>query len=350
MSTLTFAVASGAGKRDYEPVGFVVVGLGMGHSRAKLIAETAGTRLIGVADSNEERAKKTSSELNVPYKLDFRAWLDNRDVDAVYVLTETGNHATVATAALEAGKHVLITKPMEASLDACDRMITLAEQKELLLGIDFEMRLLPETLALKAAVENRKLGRLLGGQVSLRIQRTAEYFKANGGWRGTRRLDGGGVLSNQAIHHIDQIAYAVGTPHRVRCEIRTQTHNIETEDIGCALWEYADGALISVFATTSFPQETWHPTIALHGTKGAALLSSGGPHDSKVEQWLAEGKWSDRPPAQVSPIWMNAADNFAAALRTGATLVCSGRDGRATQAILDAMYRSAFKNGDWAMV
>ena len=112
-----------------KPVGFVVVGLGMGHSRAKQVHETSGCRLIGVCDVNEQRAKRSGEEYGVPHTLDVRPWLADPAVEAVYVMTETGNHAKVALAALEAGKHVLVTKPMEASLDACDRMIRLARKR-----------------------------------------------------------------------------------------------------------------------------------------------------------------------------------------------------------------------------
>jgi len=335
--------------RDYEPVRFVVVGLGMGAGRAKLITETPGARLLGVVDLNEERARKTGRELNVPHTLELQPWLENDQVDVVYVLTETGRHAAVACPALEAGKHVLLTKPMEASLAACDEMIRLAERHDRLLGVDFQMRFLPETLNIKAAMKHGTFGRLLAGQMSLRVLRTMEYFK-QGAWRGTRRLDGGGVLSNQAIHHIDQLAFTVGIPARVRCELRTQAHDIEAEDLACALWEYADGCLLSVLATTSFPQDTWYTRLDLHGTAGAVTLAGGGDFDDPYQRWFVDGVWRQAPPVRAETHWLNAVDNFAAAVCTAAPLVCSGRDARRTQAVLEAMYSSGYTTRDWVPV
>ena len=172
-----------------------------------------------------------------------------------------------------------------------------------------------------------------------------EYFRSNGGWRGTRRWDGGGVLSNQAIHHIDEIAFTAGIPAKVRCSIWTQNHDIEAEDLGTAVWLYDDGLAITFYATTSYPHSTWYLHYELEGTQGAYSHVAGGPFDSPWMRWYLDGAWSDKAPQAVESEWLNAMDNFAAALRGEAELICSGRDGRRTQAILDAMYRSAYETG-----
>ena len=336
--------------RDYEPVGFVVVGLGMGRSRSKSILQTAGTKLVGVVDLDEERARSVGEELGVPSTTKLTPWLGDDQVDVVYVLTPTGRHAEVALPALEAGKHVLTTKPMEASIEACDEMIRAAEKNSVLLAVDFGMRFETGMLSLKSVIEKGGLGRVLGGQVALKVLRTMDYFAKNGGWRGTKRFDGGGVLSNQTIHHIDEAAFALGIPEKVRCNVWTQDHDIEAEDLGCAVWQYADGAIVNLYATTSYPHSTWYSRLELHGTEGAVSLAGGGPLDERQDRWFIDGAWSDTPPEAVESEWLNAADNMAAAIRAGAPLVCDGRDGRRTQSILDAMYRSAYNGGDWADV
>jgi len=336
--------------REYDPVGYVVVGLGMGHSRSKTVTKTPGCKLLGVVDIDEERAKRTGEELDVPYTTELKPWLENEEVEVVYVLTPTGRHAEVGLEALAAGKHVLSTKPMEASLGACDEQIRLAEERGLLLGVDFGMRFESGILSLKAAIEKQRLGKLLGGEASLKVLRTMDYFRSNGGWRGTRRWDGGGVLSNQTVHHIDELAFTVGIPAKVRCNIWTQNHDIEAEDLGCAAWQYEDGLVVSLFATTCYPHSTWYFRIELHGTEGAVSISEGGPLDSRAERWYLDGAWTDDAPEMPESPWLNAADNFADALRTGAPLVCTGRDGRRTQSILDAMYRSAYGDGNWVDV
>jgi predicted dehydrogenase len=245
----------------------------------------------------------------------------------------------------------MTTKPMDATLEACDRMIRLAEERGLVLAVDFGRRSEPGPLTLKAAVEAGRFGRLLAADSTLKILRTMDYFESNGGWRGTRALDGGGVLSNQNIHHIDELAFCLGVPSRVRCNIWTQTHRIEAEDIGVAAWAYDDGLVVNLSATSSYPHPTWYFRLELHGDAGAFVRAAGGPYDKPFERWYLDGAWDDKPPEVVESEWLNNVDNFAAHLRDGAPLVCDGRDGRRSQAILHAMYVSAYdRGGDWVDV
>ena len=253
--------------RPYEkdPGRFVVVGLGMGHTRSKLVTETPGAKLIGVCDLREERAKKSSNAFGVPYELDIRRWLDNKDVEVVYVMTPTGRHLEVAKQAIKAGKHVLCTKPMEASLQACEEMIQLAEEKRVLLGLDFQLRYERAVTSLKAAVEGGVFGKLLSGRISLKCNRTDGYYKESGAWRGTKRWDGGGVMSNQAVHSIDEVVFALGLPSRIKADTWIQTHDIESEDLGIGTWLYDNGMVLSFSATTSYPQLTWSPEGEIYG-------------------------------------------------------------------------------------
>lgn len=334
-----------------DPVRFAVIGLGMGHSRAKQITTTPGTRLVGVCDLVEERARRTAEACGVPYNTDLNHWLQDDSVEVIYVMTETGRHGEVALQALEAGKHVITTKPMDATLAACDAMVNTASEKGLLLAVDFGRRFQSDLVTLKHAVATGHFGRLLSGSFELKILRDMDYFKANGGWRGTRRWDGGGVLSNQSIHHIDEIAYAIGIPEKVRCTIWTQDHDIEAEDLGTAVWLYADGLVVTFSGTTCYPHKTWFDRLELTGTSGAYFRAEGGPFEKPVEKWFLNDVWKDQAPEIVQPEWLNAADNMAAAIRTGAPLACSGSCGRRTQSILDAMYRSAYEcDGGWTDV
>ncbi len=337
--------------RDYKPVGFVVVGLGMGRKRAKQIQSTPGAKLVGVCDIDEERAKTVSDDLGVPYSTDLRYWLDDDEVEALFVVTPSGSHVETGLMGIEAGKNVLVTKPMDTTMQACSTLVERAEEKGLLVGVGFQKRLTPEWLEGQRFVEEGKLGRLLGGEVSLKVLRSMEYFRQNGGWRGTIRWDGGGVLSNQCVHHLDQVVFFLGLPEKVRCDIQTQNHDIEGEDLACADLMYANEARVKLYATTSYPHKTWYYRLELHGTEGAISMASGGPLESSRVRYYSRDVWSDKPPTRVEPQWLNMMDNFAAAIRTGAPLVCSGRDGMRTQSLLAALYESGReKDGEWVEV
>ncbi len=330
-----------------DPVGFVVVGLGMGHNRAKQIARTSGNRLVGVCDLVEERAERTGKELDVPYNTDFREWLSNDEVDVIYVVTETGNHAKVALEAMDAGKHVLSTKPMEATLEKSDAMIERARKKGVLYAVDFDKRFADRTHQLREAVQSNAFGKLINASTSVLILRTDEYYAVNGGWHGTWELDGGGVFSNQAVHEIDFLRYTLGSPARVRADIYTANHEIEAEDLGSAVWEYGNGLVVNFHATTCYPQKTWFSRTDVFGTAGAYHQSSGGPNEGSLA-WFRDGAWHENAPNDAATEWLNATDNMAAAIRIGAPLACPGECARATQAVLDAMYRSAREHdGGW---
>ncbi|HCK09077.1 MAG TPA: hypothetical protein DHW45_04325 [Candidatus Latescibacteria bacterium] len=335
-----------------DPVGFAVIGLGMGFNRARQLTETSGTRLIGVCDLIPELAQKAGGTFDVPQTTEMDRWLEDDNVDVIMVMTETGNHGKVAEKALDAGKHVLTTKPMDANVENCDAMIAKADEKGLLLGVDFEMRHTPGFCALQKVIRDGHLGKLRAGNLHLKVQREKPYFEHNNAWRGTREFDGGGVLSNQSIHYVDMVAFSAGIPSRVRSTVWNQNHPyIEAEDLGTAVWEYDDGHMLTYTATTCYPQSTWYFQYELHGEKGAYFEAGGGPFETQMTKWFYDGAWRTDAPVEDEPEWFNSMDNFAAVIRDGAELTAAGRDGRVSRAILDAMYESALEqDGGWVDV
>jgi predicted dehydrogenase len=332
---------------DFDPVRFVIVGLGMGKLRARQIQETDGVTLAGVADINEERAKAVGEEFNVEWTTELDPWLQRDDIDVIFIMTPTGLHERLAVSALEAGGHVLLTKPMEANLPACDRMIEIANRTGRILAVDFEMRCYPPVELIKECLTQGGFGQLLGGSVELKIWRSPEYFARNGGWRGTREFDGGGAMSNQAIHYIDQIIYLIGMPQRVSMRAWNQLHDIECEDLASALWQYEDGTVIQFYATTAYPGASWYFDVKLHGTEGAVWYAGGGPYSVPIQRWFTNGSWQSEAPHPAEPAWNNCMQNLADAIRTGAPLVCDALDGRRSRLALDAMYASAAEDGAW---
>ncbi len=333
-----------------DPVRFAVVGLGMGHSRANEIIRTPGLKLVKVCDKIEARAQRTAEATGAPWTTDFQDILNDPDVEAVMVMNETGRHGELACQTLAAGKHALVTKPMDMTTAACDRMIELARQHGRLLAVDHSFRLRQHTMDLRQAVADGWFGRLLNAAASLRILRTMDYFNANGGWRGTRLLDGG-VLSNQSVHHIDELLFCLGTPVAVRADVWTQNHPIEMEDMALAVWKYDSGLIVNFLATTNFPQSTWYHQLEMHGDQGAFIHREGGALSAPETTWFKNNAWQPQAPTAASSPWLNAMDNFAAALRTGAPLLCPAAEGRAAVAVINAMYESAYnQNSQWVTV
>jgi predicted dehydrogenase/sugar phosphate isomerase/epimerase len=330
-----------------HPVGFGVIGLGMGANRAARIVETDGCRLVGVCDLVAERARVVGERHRVPWHTDAAALLADPACEVAFVVTETGNHAATALQALAAGRHVISTKPMEATAAACRTMIDAARAHGRLLAVDFERRFRPEVRSVAAAVKAGWFGRLRHVRCQLKIWRGDDYFAVNDAWHGTWRLDGGGAGSNQGIHHIDDLVHWFGLPAQVWCHWATQAHRIEADDVFESLWRYDDGLLVSFGATTTWQAGGWYHRCEVGGSDGCLLMTSGGCEPARCS-WWRDGTWSEQAPLPpAGPDWINTPDNMAAALRSGAPLVCDGLAGQASRRVLEACYASAAAGGIW---
>lgn len=339
-------------KRDWEdnPVNFVIVGMGMGRNRGRGLVKTPGCKLVGICDLKEDLAREAGDEFGVPWTTDVTPWLSDENVDVIFVVTPTGNHGDVAIQAMRAGKHVITTKPMDATLAKCNEMIQVAKENKVLLAVDFEKRFDQNALQMAKAVKDDVFGKVYFASAHLRIKRTKEYFDVNGGWHGTWELDGGGTFSNQCIHLLDELICSLGMPTQVRASLHTVKHDIEAEDVGMGEWRYANGTVVRVFSTTVWLGSGWDSQIEIAGEKGCYVVSEGSPFESGV-RWYLQDKWSDKSPVTVETTWVNAADNMAAAIRTGAALACDGASGAQSRVILEGMYESArYHEGKWVAI
>ncbi len=337
--------------RPYKdnPVTFVVVGLGMGKNRVRQLTETCGTKLYGVCDINLEKAKTIGEQYGVPYSDDINVFLNDPAVEVMYVVTPTGTHMDIAMQCLNAGKHVLTTKPMDVNTEKCVAAIKLAEEKGLLFGVDWDERHRIRQLEIKATVESGFFGKIIAYNQNLYINRSQAYYDENGGWRGTWAMDGGGSLTNQGVHEVDRAYNYLGLPKRVRATINTQKHNIEAEDIGVSEWEYENGCIVRYASTTNCPIGAWYAKLEIIGTEGMLVYTIGGPEGNHT-WWGKNDQWTEECPVEVKQPWRQGSDNFANSLRTGAPLDIGGESSRQSRIILDAIYESAKNGGDWVEI
>jgi predicted dehydrogenase len=325
---------------DIKPVGYGVIGLGKGEDRARQIREESGkglpVKLVSVCDIDAGRGRESSEKYAVPWTADYRELLSNPEIEVVYVVTETGNHARIAVDAMNAGKHVLSTKPLEADLKAAKSMVEASVKNRVKLAVDFDKRHTSESAQrMRQAIEQGLLGKILLADVSLKVLRTDGYFKERGGWRGTWALDGGGAMSNQGIHEIDVLYWLLGMPDTVEAKIWKQNHAIEAEDLGIAVWNYRDGAVAAFRCTTCWTPGGWYFREEIHGTRGAVVCDSEG-----TEKWFLDGKWQEAPPESGVDL-TSATVRFARAIRLGETMPADGEEGLRSLAVLRAMYESA---------
>jgi predicted dehydrogenase len=328
-------------------IGFAIVGLRRGYQAAKEVAQTAGARLVAVADLDEGRAREVAQELGCAWTADYRSLLGRDDVQVVGAWTPSGRHAPVCLDALGAGKHAVTTKPMEVSVEKCDAMIEAARKAGRVLAVDFGNRYRPEVRRVRRAVEAGEFGRLLFGNAHMWEYRSQAYYD-KGGWRGTWALDGGGSIMNQGVHSVDVLLWLMGEVERIEAaRFAARTHRIETEDSTQALLTFKNGAWGTILMTTSH-----YPVIPgmihIAGDRGSAVIQRG---TLTHWQFLADGPFEERefgtPPArevvippEVDPP-ANWCEDVVGAITRGTPVACDGLQGRRSVLVNQAIYEAA---------
>jgi UDP-N-acetyl-2-amino-2-deoxyglucuronate dehydrogenase len=338
-------------------LGFVIVGCGMiarFHGRA--LAEVPGARLVALVSRRADNAKALAENLGLDCAIstDLDPVLSRRDVDVVIVTTPSGAHLEPAVAAAEAGKHVVVEKPLEITLERCDRIIAACDRHGVKLCTIFPSRFGDTNQALKAALDAGRFGRLTLGETTCKWWRPQSYYD-QGGWKGTQALDGGGALMNQAIHNVDLLSWMMGPVTHISGFTATLAHErIEVEDTAVACLRFANGALGIIEATTSV-----HPglpkTIAIHGDRGTVVIEQDDllrwdfspeiPEDRLLKERFGQKSGAtggSSNPAAISHIGhARQLADFVRAIETGTPPAVDGREGRKAVEIILAIYRSA---------
>ncbi|MCS6831137.1 MAG: Gfo/Idh/MocA family oxidoreductase [Armatimonadota bacterium] len=225
-----------------ERVRFGVIGVGgMGVAHATLIQRVEEAVLAAVCSASAERTQQVARQFGVPGFTDYRRLLGSGMVDAVLIATPHPTHAEIALCAFEQGVHVLCEKPLAVSVSEGRRMVECAQKQGCLLGAMLQMRTEKHFRIARRAVEEGIIGNLLRAHTIATWCRNEAYYRS-AAWRGTWSGEGGGVLINQAPHHLDIFCWLVGMPRQVTAQVRTRYHQIEVEDEAFALLEYPNGA------------------------------------------------------------------------------------------------------------
>src|SRR5919112_1269422 len=226
-----------------EKLRFGILGCGViGPHHSKAIAGLESAELVAVADVVPEPAEELAGEFGCAHYASLEEMLSGVDLDAVCVCTPSGMHADGAITALEAGKHVVIEKPVDVTLEAADRLIEVQRATGRRVTVVSQHRFDAATRAVRAALARGEFGRLTSGSADVRWWRSQSYYDS-GGWRGTWELDGGGVLINQAIHSIDLLQWLMGPAVQLTAYTGLLAHErIEVEDTAVAILKFEESA------------------------------------------------------------------------------------------------------------
>ena len=221
-------------------------------------------------------------KISVPIYQDYRKILDDDKIDLVSIATPPGTHAEIAVACLRAGKHVLVEKPMAASLEECDAMILAARQAERVLSVVAQNRFRTPMMNLKRVLESQLIGPIVHVAVESYWWRGPQYYDL--WWRGRWESEGGGVTLNHAVHHIDALRWMMGPVHSISAQMANVAHdNAEVEDVSIAVLGFEGGALGQL--TSSVLHHGQEQKMLFQGTRAAV----GFPWQVKAEKAKPNG-------------------------------------------------------------
>ena len=254
--------------KNTKKIGYAVLGLGIGMAHAEAAAASENAELVALCDLDEARLQKAAALYpDAALYTDAKALFADPRVDVISICLPSAMHADFAVQAMEAGKHVLVEKPVDIT---CARAM-LIEQARVRTGkrcgVVFQNRFNLDMAPIKEAVEQGRLGELVLGTFAVKWYREQRYYD-RGGWRGTWEMDGGGSLINQSSHTVDLMQWLMGEVEEVSSRMAIASHKIETEDVTVSTLRFQSGALATFTSTTcAYPGVSTE--ICLYGTKGS---------------------------------------------------------------------------------
>ena len=270
---------------------FALVGCGRiakRHSELLGMDQIKGAKLVAACDIDLPKAKTVGQQFDVPYFSDMHQMIQEVPCDVVVILTESGNHAKHAVELAKHGKHIVVEKPMALTLEDADAMIRACDLAGVKLFVVKQNRFNIPVVKLREALEQNRFGKLVLGTVRVRWCRPQEYYD-QAPWRGTWAQDGG-VLTNQASHHVDLLEWMMGEVESVFAKGTTALAKIEAEDTAVVTLKFRNGALGIIEATTATRPKDLEGSISILGEGGTVEI--GGFAVNKMKTWSFVDKQS----------------------------------------------------------
>jgi len=314
-----------------------------------LMAKNA--ELIAVMDRNKTIAMKVAEEYDVAFVCESEEELLKKDIDAVYIATPVFCHKDQAIAAICAGKHVLIEKPVGLNVAEAKELRDIAQRENVKIGVGMMMRFHTHHQAIREMIAEGKLGEI----VSMRAQFSCWYPKIEGSWRQIKKLGGGGALMDLGVHCIDILQYITGTKaYGVTAICDTQTFGYEVDDSASVILKMNNGAHAYVDVNFNIPDDVAQSRLEIYGTKGSVIADGTLAQEEvgSVKVSLADMTGYDamQKREEANSFYLESAsgnmytkeiESFSDSLLNGTGLLVSIEDGIWVQEIAEAAYRSS---------
>ncbi len=340
--------------RGDKVVGWGVVGCSniVERRAADAIQQQGNSRLVAFHSRDPERAEAFAARFGAETAYDeLERLLGDPRIDVVYVATEVDRHAELAIAAAEAGKHVLVEKPMALNVRECRAMIAAAQLAGVHLEVAYYARFLDKAVAMKRVIDEGRLGTVVRATVTQ--LGTVRHDPASPRYWRVSGQGGGNMLADVGSHRMDMLVYWLGRPARVAGLADRLSMPYPAPDTETALVQLESGAHVTVLASANVPRNVF-PTagpgnphgassIAVYGTEGALLTD---PWSEAPFEVVGTGGGASAAMAPIEcalPVNLHGPimDDFATAIAAGRAPRFSGVDGLWATAVVDGALESA---------
>jgi len=332
-----------------------IIGMGnMGRFHANDLLEGKVSRgVLTAVGSTSPQKLKEYEEKGVKVFGGGEEMIASGEVDALVIATPHYQHVSLGIAALEAGLHVMVEKPIAAHKADAERLVAKAKEKAaLVFGAMFQLRVEPRYEKIREIVRSGELGDLMRVIWIMTDWFRSEAYFQSGGWRATWKGEGGGVLLNQCLHQLDAMQWITGMPSKVRSEVGIgKWHDIEVEDDVTCYMEFPDGASGMFLSSTG--ETPGSNRFELSGTKGRLILENDKLVFTKnavpSDEWCKTSKIGfQQPDTTVEEIPIPPAEdphavlmtNFVDAILDGKELIAPGEEGLGSVELANVMLYS----------
>lgn len=341
-----------------------IIGPGkVGHLHAKAVRQLPDTELVAVCGRSPEKTAAFARPYGIAAYTDIARMIQTERIDLCLVCTPHPAHREPTVAALDAGAHVLVEKPLASSLADCDAMLEAARRNGRQLGVISQRRFYESSLRIRAAIDAGKIGTPALGMVIMLGWRDEAYYRSDP-WRGKWAEEGGGVLVNQAPHQLDLLLWYMGEVDEVYGQWRNVNHPyIEVEDTAVAILKFKNGGIGNIVVSNS-QQPGLYGKVHIHGRNGASVgvQTDGGSMfvagRSSITEPPYNDTWTVPGEADMLETWkaeevalFNRIDatthyfgvqigEFAEAIRQNRPPLVTGEDGRRVVELFTAIYES----------
>jgi len=329
---------------------FALVGCGRiakRHSELLGLNEIDGAKLVSVCDNVIDKANKIAEQFKVSAYQDMDEMMKSESIDVVVVLTPSGLHAEHVINLSKYGKHIMVEKPMALTVKDAENMIYACDENNIKLFVIKQNRFNVPVVKLREALDADRFGKLTLGTVRVRWARHQTYYDQDP-WRGTWAMDGG-VLTNQASHHVDMLEWMMGDVESVFAKMTTALADVETEDTAIVTLKFKNGALGIIEATTATRPTNLEGSISILGEHGTVVV--GGVAVNEMQTWVFEDEqegdssileeFSVNPPNVYGFGHQAYYEHVVDCIVNGSANLVDGLQGRKSIELINAIYESA---------